>query len=77
MADIQIPSFANVGGASFAPAYAKGNVDTSTGVSAIPELAKAAGSALTQIVQYENDNAFFLCSMAIIIFRMKSIIWLC
>lgn len=58
MADIQIPSFANVGGASFAPAYAKGNVDTSTGVSAIPELAKAAGSALTQIVQYENDNAF-------------------
>ena len=58
MADIQIPSFVNVGGASFAPAYAKGNVDTSTGVSAIPELAKAAGSALTQIVQYENDNAF-------------------
>ena len=58
MADIQIPSFANVGGASFAPAYAKGNVDASTGVSAIPELAKAAGSALTQIVQYENDNAF-------------------
>lgn len=58
MADIQIPSFANVGGASFAPAYAKGNVDTSAGVSAIPELAKAAGSALTQVVQYENDNAF-------------------
>ena len=58
MVDIQIPSFVNVGGASFAPAYAKGNVDTSTGVSAIPELAKAAGSALTQIVQYENDNAF-------------------
>ena len=58
MADIQIPSFVNVGGASFAPAYAKGNVDTSTGVSAIPELAKAAGSALTKIVQYENDNAF-------------------
>lgn len=58
MADIQIPSFVNVGSASFAPAYAKGNVDTSTGVSAIPELAKAAGSALTQIVQYENDNAF-------------------
>ena len=58
MADIQIPSFVNVGGTSFAPAYAKGNVDTSTGVSAIPELAKAAGSALTQIVQYENDNAF-------------------
>lgn len=58
MADIQIPSFVNVGGSSFAPAYAKGNVDTSTGVSAIPELAKAAGSALTQIVQYKNDNAF-------------------
>lgn len=58
MADIQIPSFVNVGGASFAPAYAKGNVDTSTGVSATPELAKAAGSALTQVVQYENDNAF-------------------
>lgn len=58
MADIQIPSFANVGGASFAPAYAKGNVDASTGVSAIPELAKAAGSALIQVVQYENDNAF-------------------
>lgn len=58
MADIQIPAFANVGGASFAPAYAKGNVDVSAGTTAVPELVSAAGKALTDVVQYNNDNAF-------------------
>lgn len=58
MADIIIPNFSNVGGASFAPAYAKANTDSSTGVSAVPALAKAAGEALNTVIKYESDNAF-------------------
>lgn len=58
MSDITIPTFSNVGGASFAPAYAKANTDSSTGVSAVPTLAKAAGEALNTVIKYESDNAF-------------------
>lgn len=58
MSDITIPTFSNVGGASFAPAYAKANTDSSVGVSAIPTLAEAAGEALNTVIKYESDNAF-------------------
>lgn len=58
MADIQIPTFSNVGGAGFAVANAKQNQDATSGKTVLPNVIQSAANALNKVVKFENDNAF-------------------
>lgn len=58
MADIQIPTFSNVGGAGFAVANAKQNQDATSGKTVLPGVIQSAANALNKVVKFENDNAF-------------------
>lgn len=58
MADIQIPTFSNVGGAGFAVAYAQQNQDATSGKTVLPGVIQNAANALNKVVKFENDNAF-------------------
>ena len=58
MADIQIPTFSNVGGAGFAMANAQQNQDATSGKTVLPGVIQSAANALNQVVKFENDNAF-------------------
>ena len=58
MADIQIPTFSNVGGAGFAVANAKQNQDATSGKAVLPNVIQSAANALNKVVKFENDNAF-------------------
>lgn len=58
MADIQIPTFSNVGGAGFAAANAKQNQDATSGKTVLPGVIQSAANALNKVVKFENDNAF-------------------
>ena len=58
MADIQIPTFSNVGGAGFAVANAKHNQDATSGKTVLPGVIQSAANALNKVVKFENDNAF-------------------
>lgn len=58
MADIQIPTFSNVGGAGFAVANAKQNQDATSGKTVLPNVVQSAANALNKVVKFENDNAF-------------------
>lgn len=58
MADIQIPTFSNVGGAGFAVANAKQNQDAASGKTVLPNVIQSAANALNKVVKFENDNAF-------------------
>lgn len=58
MADIQIPTFSNVGGAGFAVANAQQNQDATSGKTVLPGVIQSAANALNKVVKFENDNAF-------------------
>lgn len=58
MADIQIPTFSNVGGAGFAVANAQQNQDATSGKTVLPGVIQNAANALSKVVKLENDNAF-------------------
>ena len=58
MADIQIPTFSNVGGAGFAVANAQQNQDATSGKTVLPGVIQNAANALNKAVKFENDNAF-------------------
>lgn len=58
MADIQIPTFSNVGGAGFAMANAQQNQDATSGKTVLPGVIQSAANALNKVVKFENDNAF-------------------
>lgn len=58
MADIQIPTFSNVGGAGFAVANTKQNQDATSGKTVLPGVIQSAANALNKVVKFENDNAF-------------------
>lgn len=58
MADIQIPTFSNVGGAGFAVANAQQNQDATSGKTVLPGVIQNAANALNKVVKFENDNAF-------------------
>lgn len=58
MADIQIPTFSNVGGAGFAVASAQQNQDATSGKTVLPDVIQGAANALNKVVKFENDNAF-------------------
>lgn len=58
MADIQIPTFSNVGGAGFAAANAKQNQDATSGKTVLPGVIQNAANALNKVVKFEDDNAF-------------------
>lgn len=58
MADIQIPTFSNVGGAGFAVANSQQNQDATSGKTVLPEVIQGAANALNKVVKFENDNAF-------------------
>lgn len=58
MADIQIPTFSNVGGAGFAIANAQQNQDATSGKTVLPGVIQSAANALNKVVKFENDNAF-------------------
>lgn len=58
MADIQIPTFSNVGGAGFAVANAQQNQDATSGNTVLPGVIQSAANALNKVVKFENDNAF-------------------
>ena len=58
MADIQIPTFSNVGGAGFAVANAQQNQDATSGKTVLPGVLQDAADALNKVVKFENDNAF-------------------
>ena len=58
MADIQIPTFSNVGGAGFAVANTKQNQDATSGKTVLPNVIQSAANALNKVVKFENDNAF-------------------
>lgn len=58
MADIQIPTFSNVGGAGFAMANAQHNQDATSGKTVLPGVIQSAANALNKVVKFENDNAF-------------------
>ena len=58
MADIQIPTFSNVGGARFAMANAQQNQDATSGKTVLPGVIQSAANALNKVVKFENDNAF-------------------
>ena len=58
MADIQIPTFSNVGGAGFAVAHAQQNQDATSGKTVLPGVIQNAANALNKVVKFENDNAF-------------------
>ncbi len=58
MADIQIPTFSNVGGAGFAVANAQQNQDATSGKTVLPNVIQNAANALNKVVKFENDNAF-------------------
>lgn len=58
MADIQIPTFSNVGGAGFAVANAQQNQDATSGKTVLPGVIQNAANTLNKVVKFENDNAF-------------------
>lgn len=58
MADIQIPTFSNVGGVGFAMANAQQNQDATSGKTVLPGVIQSAANALNKVVKFENDNAF-------------------
>lgn len=58
MADIQIPTFSNVGGAGFAVANAQQNQDATSGKTVLPGVIQNTANALNKVVKFENDNAF-------------------
>lgn len=58
MADIQIPTLSNVGGAGFAVANAQQNQDATSGKTVLPGVIQSAANALNKVVKFENDNAF-------------------
>ena len=58
MADIQIPTFSNVGGAGFAVANAQQSQDATSGKTVLPGVIQSAANALNKVVKFENDNAF-------------------
>lgn len=58
MADIQIPTFSNVGGVGFAVANAQQNQDATSGKTVLPNVIQSAANALNKVVKFENDNAF-------------------
>lgn len=58
MADIQIPTFSNVGGAGFAVANTQQNQDATSGKTVLPGVIQSAANALNKVVKFENDNAF-------------------
>lgn len=58
MSDIQIPTFNNVGGASFVVANPQQNQDATSGKTVLPGVIQGAANALNKVVKFENDNAF-------------------
>lgn len=58
MADIQIPTFSNVGGAGFAVASTQQNQDATSGKTVLPDVIQGAANVLNKVVKFENDNAF-------------------
>lgn len=58
MADIQIPTFSNVGGVGFAVANAQQNQDATSGKTVLPGVIQNAANAMNKVVKFENDNAF-------------------